>query len=108
MEYTYEQACFMIIAKAGDASSTIFKAFNMAQKGELETARSLVDEATGELNSAHEIQTYIIQEEAKGNKWETGVLMIHAQDHLMNAMLTKEMASHVLFMYEKMSAGGLL
>ena len=39
-----------------------------------------------EMHKAHAFQTKLITEEASGNSVEVNVLLIHAQDHLMNAM----------------------
>ena len=38
------------------------------------------------MHKAHAFQTKLITEEASGNSVEVNVLLIHAQDHLMNAM----------------------
>ncbi|MNJ80672.1 Lichenan-specific phosphotransferase enzyme IIA component [compost metagenome] len=46
------------------------------------------------------MQTRLIQEEAGGTKQEITLLMIHAQDHLMNAMTVKDMAKEFVELYE--------
>lgn len=47
--------------------------------------------AAEELSKAHHYQTELIQNEAGGEKTEMTLLMVHAQDHLMNAMTVKDM-----------------
>jgi PTS system cellobiose-specific IIA component len=106
MELNNETAAFMIISKGGDASSKYFKAFDRAQKGFIDEAKALCELAKVELEEAHKIQTKIIQAEARGEGFDLGVLMVHAQDHLMNAMLVKEMANHIIHLYEQVNRGG--
>lgn len=59
-----------------------------------------------ELIKAHHFQTALIQNEAKGAKTEPTLLMIHAQDHLMNAMTMKDLASEIVDLYENMNIRG--
>ena len=47
---------------------------------------------------AHNTQTQLIQKEINGNKNELTLLMIHAQDHLMDALVMKDMTE--LFLQE--------
>jgi cellobiose PTS system EIIA component len=52
------------------------------------------------LNEAHHIQTSLIQQEIRGEKVEISLLMIHAQDHLMNAITMKDLATEVVDLYQ--------
>lgn len=101
MENNYEMIPFMIISKGGDASSSFLQALNLARKGETEEAKELVKKGEQSLHEAHKIQTDLIVAEASGQKNEVGVLMIHAQDHLMNAILLKEITMHFIELYER-------
>lgn len=104
MEYTSQTAAFMMISKAGDASANYLKAFNECKKGNFEVAEELCEDARVELDEAHKIQTQIIQSEARGESFDVDVLMVHAQDHLMNAMLIRELSTHILELYKKTEA----
>ncbi len=44
----------------------------------------------------------MIQAEAGGERSEISLLLIHAQDHLMNAMTIKDMANEFIELYRKM------
>lgn len=99
MENNYEMIPFMIISKGGDASSSFLQALNSARQGKIEEAKVLVSQGEKSLLEAHKIQTDLIVAEASGQKNEVGVLMIHAQDHLMNAILLKEIALHLIELY---------
>ncbi|MDR4151396.1 hypothetical protein FO584_33655, partial [Bacillus thuringiensis] len=51
-------------------------------------------------------QTERIQSEARGEKTEVSVLLIHAQDHSMNAITVKELAAEFIDLYKKLEAKG--
>lgn len=101
MENNQEMIPFMIISKGGDASSSFLQALNLARMGEIKEAKELVKKGEQSLHEAHKIQTDLIVAEASGQKNEVGVLMIHAQDHLMNAILLKEITMHVIELYDR-------
>lgn len=101
MENNYEMIPFMIISKGGDASSSFLQALISARQGKIEEARALVSRGEQSLLEAHKIQTDLIVAEASGQKHEVGVLMIHAQDHLMNAILLKEITLHLIELYDR-------
>ena len=57
--------------------------------------------ASEEISSAHRIQTDLIQEEARGNHAEISLLLVHAQDHLMNAITVKELAEEFITLHKR-------
>lgn len=77
-----------------------------AKKGDFAAAKEKIQAADEELIKAHHFQTALIQNEAKGTKTEPSLLMIHAQDHLMNAMTMKDLAAEIVELYEKMNVHG--
>ena len=101
MELNSENISFQLISKGGDASAKFMRAFQAAREGRMEDARALVAEGENSLEEAHKVQTQMIMKEASGKSFGTGVLMIHAQDHLMNAMLVKELTTHILELYAR-------
>ncbi len=56
-------------------------------------------QAKEELSQVHNIQTSLIQEEAAGKKQEFSLLLMHAEDHLMNAILAKDLISELIEMH---------
>ncbi|OPJ55657.1 PTS lactose/cellobiose transporter subunit IIA [Alkalithermobacter paradoxus] len=94
---------FTIIGLAGDAKSGFYQAFELIKNNEYEEAEKLIKEANETLTQAHRIQTELITLEAQGNKSEVGVILIHAQDHLMNAILTKELINHMISMQKQIN-----
>jgi len=52
--------------------------------------------------AAHSIQTELICKEADGEEFKLGLLMVHAQDHLMTAILARELVEEIISVHEKM------
>lgn len=48
---------------------------------------------------AHHYQTELIQAEMRGEKTELSLIMVHGQDHLMNAMTVRDLALQMIEMY---------
>jgi PTS system cellobiose-specific IIA component len=94
-----EEIIFKIIVNGGDARSKAMLAIGEAKNGNVSRAKELIEEANEFLNNAHHIQTELIQNEATGNKVEVSLLMVHAQDHLMNASLLRDIATEFINMY---------
>lgn len=76
------------------------EAIAAAKAGDIEGAREKLQEAVNALNEAHHIQTSLIQSEIRGEKTEISLLMVHAQDHLMNAITMKDLAAEFVDLYE--------
>ncbi|WML34842.1 PTS lactose/cellobiose transporter subunit IIA [Clostridium sp. OS1-26] len=95
-----EQIVFNIISHAGSAKSICFEALNLAKKGEFKEAENLINKAKEELYETHGIQNTMIQKEALGQKQEVTLLLMHAEDHLMNAMLAKDLIVELIDMYK--------
>ena len=96
-----EKVAFTIISNSGDAKSFAMEAVKLAEKGEIEEARQKLASAEDKLNQAHNSQTNLIQKEAQGEKVELNLLLVHAQDHLMNTLTVKDMAEHFINLYER-------
>ncbi|WP_280114383.1 PTS lactose/cellobiose transporter subunit IIA [Paenibacillus camerounensis] len=98
----YLEKIMTLIAMSGSARSKAMEALMLAKQNEMVSAGELLDAAATEIRSAHKIQTQLIQEEAGGTRQDITLLMIHAQDHLMNAMTVKDMAKEFISLYERL------
>ena len=96
-----ETVIMELIVNGGNARSRAIEAIKAAKLGEIDKAREKLRESEEALDKAHDFQTNLIQNEAAGNKTEISLLMVHAQDHLMNAMTIKDMAKEFVDMYEE-------
>lgn len=74
-----------------------------AREGDFEKAEFKVKEADEILIKAHRLQTEIIVSETRGEKLEFSALLVHAQDHLMNAMLAKPFVLEIINLYKRLS-----
>ncbi|SKA82547.1 PTS system, cellobiose-specific IIA component [Clostridium sp. USBA 49] len=96
-----EQIVMELVVNGGDARSKAMQAIRAAKKGNMNLAKQKINEANKALSKAHEIQTNLIQSEAAGDHVEVTLLMVHAQDHLMNAMTIFDLAQEMIDMYEE-------
>lgn len=94
---------FEIISSAGDARDLTYQALDKISEYAFDEAKELIEQAEKTMNQAHNAQTKLIQEEIQGNKIDGGLLMIHAQDHLMTAIAEHQMVKRMLPIFEKMS-----
>lgn len=92
----YEVIVMQIIVNGGDARANALKAIRCARKGYIEESDNLMNLAKESLSKAHETQTKLIQAEARGESSKLTLLMVHAQDHLMNAMTVKDLAIELI------------
>jgi cellobiose PTS system EIIA component len=95
-----EETIFQIILHGGNGKSCSMEAIAAAKRGDIVEARAKLQEAVDALNEAHHVQTSLIQGEIRGEKVEISLLMVHAQDHLMNSITMKDLATEFVDLYE--------
>lgn len=91
-----------LIADAGSSKSYSMQAIAYAREGKFEAAKIAMNQSEEEITKAHALQTDLIQNEAKGDKTEMDLYMVHAQDHVMTAILAKEMAVEIVELYQRL------
>ncbi|MCK9444450.1 MAG: PTS lactose/cellobiose transporter subunit IIA [Tissierellaceae bacterium] len=92
-----------IINYSGEARSFCMEAIRYAKAGEFSEAKKAIEEANDKLSEAHKSQTLLIQGEARGEESQISLLLIHAQDHLMNAITIRDMANEFMDLYQIVS-----
>lgn len=85
-----------IIVNAGDARSSCLNAVRCARSGQWQEMESYIKRAEENLLKAHNVQTSLIQAEIRGEINTINLLMVHAQDHLMNALTVKELTIEIM------------
>lgn len=95
-----EQIVFEIISHAGNARSNCFEALKLSKEGNIDEAYKFIEKAKDELIETHKIQTNLLQKEASGDKQEVTLLLMHAEDHLMTAILAKELITEMIELYK--------
>jgi PTS system cellobiose-specific IIA component len=101
LEMDMEMIVMKLVVSAGNARSTAIEALRAAKNGEFDLAEEQMEDADRTILEAHEIQTEMIQNELNGNKVEVGLLMVHAQDHLMNAMTVMDLCKEMIDILRK-------
>lgn len=94
-----EEVAMTIIAHSGDARSMAFQALEKAKEGCFEEAEKLMADCKKESVEAHNAQSELLFAEANGEKTEIGILLIHAQDHLMTSMLAIELIQELIVLH---------
>lgn len=89
-----------LVVNSGNARSLAFEAIQAAREGNAEDASCKLEESRMALAKAHEVQTGLIQKEASGEHMEVQLMMVHAQDHLMNAATVIDLAKEIIQLWE--------
>ena len=92
-----EDAVMEIIVNAGQSRSLCFEALHAARTGNIDEARLLLNEADGYARRAHQMQT----QDAGEARQPMTLIMVHAQDHLMNSLLAREFSEELIHLYQR-------
>lgn len=96
-----EEVVFQIILHAGNARSLAMEAISLAKNKDIGGAKEKLKDAKAEVSEAHKTQTDLIQKESRGEETNLTLLLIHAQDHFMNALTVNDLAGEFIDLYEK-------
>jgi PTS system cellobiose-specific IIA component len=94
----YERVVMGLVAHGGDARSLVLEAIEAARAGDLAQADELMVQSREAFARAHAIQTDLIRREAAGEDPPVTLLMVHAQDHIMNASTVYDLGLHIIEM----------
>lgn len=99
-----EEMLISLIISAGEAKSCAMEAIRAARNGEWENVPSLLKQSDDAARECHNAQTRMIGEDEGCGKIPVSLIMVHAQDHIMNAMLCREMAEELVCLYRKFNS----
>ncbi|KON87936.1 PTS mannose transporter subunit IIA [Sporosarcina globispora] len=85
-----------LIMHSGNAKSLGMEAVQAAKNGDFKAAGQKLEEANEEIVQAHHAQTGLLTQEASGETFKVTLLMIHAQDHLMNTITFLDLAKELI------------
>lgn len=91
-----EMISFKIISAVGEAKSDYIMAMEEAENGNFEKADELIKEGEKVFLNGHLAHAQLISKEASGEKVEVSLLLMHAEDQLMSAEVTKLMAIKII------------
>ena len=101
MDIKIETIMMELDVNGANARSCALQAIAAAREGKFELADKQIKEAEAAIEKAHEFQTDILQAEASGEHLEMSLIMVHAQDHLMNSMTVRDLANEFIKLYKK-------
>lgn len=103
MSEEMEEICFQLISTVGMAKSQFIEAINYAKQKEYEKAMQSIKEGEELFAQGHEHHLNLIQKEAKGENVSLSLLLVHAEDQLMNAQTFKILAYEFIDLYKKIN-----
>lgn len=96
-----EENLLNIIVNSGEAKSLAFESIQLAKRGELDAAEEKLKEAKQVQLKAHNAQTELLVQEANGEHSSLSMLLIHAQDHLMNSITFVDLSKEIVELYRR-------
>ncbi len=96
-----EENILEIIVNSGEAKSLAFEAIQAAKNFDFAEAEKKLKEAKSVQVQAHNAQTALLAQEASGTKEEFSLLLVHAQDHLMNSITFVDLAKEMVELYRR-------
>ena len=102
--FDLEETVMGLIINAGMSRSLCFEALRQARAGQFAEADDLLRQAAEAANAAHAVQTRLIEADEGEGKIPVTLILVHAQDHLMTAMLARELAPALIELHRKLAA----
>lgn len=97
-----EENLLNIIVNSGEAKSLAFESIQLAKNGEFEAAEKKLGEARQEQLKAHNAQTELLVKEVNGEQTPFSMLLVHAQDHLMNSVTFVDLSKEIVELYRRL------
>ncbi len=94
---------FQIITYAGNARSTAMEALVLSREGKFDEALLKYEEAKQDFTKAHQAQTDLLIKNASGTQLIPDILLVHAQDHFIAALVCLELCQEITRLYKRIS-----
>lgn len=98
----YELICFQIISNVGMAKNKYMEATKYARDKAFDLANKAITEGDKHYLEGHKSHARLIQKESQGDNLTINLLLIHAEDQLMNAETIKILAEELIAVYQHM------
>ncbi len=96
----FENIVMDLIVRAGEAKSLAFEALRHARTGDFDKAELLLADSRAAGKLAHKVQTKLITMDGEGQPVPLSLVMVHAQDHLMDSMLAQDLIEEMIKLYQ--------
>ena len=97
------QVVMGLIMNAGNAKGEAVAALAAAKDNNFSEAEERMKAANEALVEAHNTQTSLLTAEASGNNSQVTLLMVHSQDHLMNAISYLGLTQELIDVYRRIT-----
>lgn len=98
-----ETISFQMIANVGSANALYMEAVNEARAGNAGKAEVLMKEGEEWYRSSHRVHADLIMQMAAGKEIPFNMILMHAEDQLMNSEVIRLMAEQTIGLYKKVS-----
>ncbi len=98
-----EQISLQMITQVCDVTANCMRAMEEAKAGKIQEARVLLKKSEEGYSKCHEIHSELITRMASGEKIEFHLLLVHAEDQMMNAEVIKIMAEQIVDLSERLT-----
>ncbi|MPN11135.1 Lichenan-specific phosphotransferase enzyme IIA component [bioreactor metagenome] len=96
-----ENSVISLILHSGNASSRAMEAIYASRNKNFDEAEVLLADVKNELALAHREHMEILAKEARGEKFEVNILLMHALDHMSQAHIVYELAKEIVLMRQE-------
>ncbi len=109
MDERYQQSVMQMIMFGGNAKSLSIEAINAAKAKNFQLADQKLQEAETSIAHAHQQQTTMLTNDAnvitegKGEMTPVTLYLVHAQDHIMNAITFRDLAVEIVDLYKRLA-----
>lgn len=103
MNEVMAETCFSIISSVGMAKSYFIESIGLSKNKEYDKAIEMIEEGENLFKTAHGIHMDMVQKEARGEDVSVSLLLVHAEDQLMNAETFKILAYEFVELYKKVN-----
>lgn len=90
-----------LIMHGGDARSSTMEAIHAARHNDFNLAAEKLRGADAALSEAQKVQSTLLSQDASEEPVELNLHMVHAQDHMMNAMTYRDLAEEMVELYRR-------
>ncbi|CAI0969820.1 PTS lactose/cellobiose transporter subunit IIA [Serratia ficaria] len=97
----FESTIMELLVFSGSARSSALMALQQARAGDFSAAAEQMAESKAWVKKAHLIQTELIGLDEGCGKLAITLITVHAQDHLMNAMVIQDLAGDMIELYRR-------
>jgi PTS system cellobiose-specific IIA component len=102
MSFDLEQTVMELLINAGEARSCAMMAIQSARQQDWQEAAQQLEASQLAAREAHKVQTQLIGVDEGSGKIPMTLIMVHAQDHLMTAMLCRDLAEEIVLLRKEM------